>query len=178
MVVGVQGGQDGLAGDWLALPHVADTAVCGGFCQESAKTNVARQHSGNKISPVRLDLFSSNRLYAALEKAAYPDLPPPRTFRDWVRNSSGPPSLQIAIRELLDQPDTTKKADPPEWASRLEAKVDQLVIGAIADPEQRETVRRLAARLGVLPKPSAAGFDDLRDTEDRDAAAPGGQGSS
>lgn len=102
-----------------------------------------------------------------------------QTLKRW--RASGIPQDRIedvveAVQGLVA--DTTKEAAPPEWAERLEAKVDQLVIGAIADPVQRETVRRLAARLGVLPKPSVEGFDDLPDMGGQGASVPGGQGSS
>lgn len=74
-------------------------------------------------------------------------------------------------------PEIQIEAAPP-WAERLEAKVDQLVIGAVVNPVHRLALRGLVSRLGVLPKPSAEGFGDLLDTEDPGTAKREGQGAS
>ena len=117
---------------------------------------------------MRLDLFSQQRLHEALEAGGYKVSH--RTVRRWVEGDAIPDAAWT--RAILDVMGITKEAAPPEWAERLEAKVDQLVIGAIVDPEHREVVRRLAARLGVLPKPSSEGFDDLPGTGAPGGAAP------
>jgi hypothetical protein len=95
------------------------------------------------------------------------------TLNRWVRDHSEVPAVVERIVFELFGLEATKNA-PPEWAERLEAKVDYLVIGGIADPEHREVVRRLAARLGVLPRPSGEGFDDPLGTEGQGG---GGQGA-
>ena len=134
--------------------------------------------TSRRVKVVRYDLLHPKALRAALIKHMGEDYPVPqeRQVRRWISGDNPWPGwARKAVDEIHG---ITKEAAPPDWAERLEAKVDQLVIGAIADPEQREVVRRLAARLGVLPRPSAEGFDDLPDTEDPDAVTPGGQGSS
>jgi hypothetical protein len=98
------------------------------------------------------------------------------TLNRWHRDRREVPAVVERIVFELFGLEATKNA-PPEWAERLEAKVDQLVIGTVVDPVQRRALEGLVARLGVLPRPSSAGFDDLPDTEARGTEAPTGQGA-
>ena len=104
---------------------------------------------GVTCAVVRLDLFSSGRLYTALEEAGYPDLPSPRTLRDWIANDSGPKSLRLFLAEMLG---TTEEAPPP-WAEGLE---ERLTLEVRAN---RETiVAALAARVGEAVGEALAGL--------------------
>lgn len=66
---------------------------------------------------VRFDLFSSGRLYKALQEAKYPDLPAERTLRDWIKNDSAPEGARLFVTALL-QADIAKEP-PPDWAREL-----------------------------------------------------------
>lgn len=72
---------------------------------------------------MRFDLFSSGRLYKALEEAGYPDLPRPRTLQDWISNDSAPEGArQFVARNLLG---ITKDAPPSGESGALEWLVER-----------------------------------------------------
>ena len=74
---------------------------------------------------MRFDLFSSGRLYTALEAAEYPDLPRPRTLQDWITNDSAPEGARQFVAQLLEL-DAKKEPSEPGWVRRLEARLIEL----------------------------------------------------
>ena len=92
-----------------------------------------------------------------------------------------------AVAEIL--PGTTKEAAPPEWAERLEAKVDRLLVGqttvaeamveraitALAPADQLRQAEMLNQRLEELLRLRAEGSPEGSSAEGRDAEVPPGQ---
>ena len=122
--------------------------------------------------------------YANYAKVATALLVSRAAVADWAKGRSVTPYRLRQLEQLLRPDLQTKEAAPPEWAERLEQKVDAIyerqntvaatasrqVIEALADPERLAWVERLAAMIqGASPSTSSEGSDDPRDTE-----APGG----
>jgi hypothetical protein len=95
---------------------------------------------------VRFDLFSSGRLLAALEDAGYPGVPPDRTLRSWIQNDSAPDALRLFVSEVLLE---RKEAAPPEWAERLQERLDQIAEAqeSLAQAAKREVIEALGPAL-------------------------------
>jgi hypothetical protein len=108
---------------------------------------------------VRFDLFSSNRLYAALEKAKYPDLPRPRTLQDWIKNDSAPEGARLFVAEkvLGIKKDAAPEGaaeqllklwtgdQPPAWSNLQVSKVIEAI-----HQDRAEAMVAMARRLGRM----------------------------
>jgi hypothetical protein len=106
-------------------------------------------HNGNGRAyraSVRFDLFSSGRLLAALKEAGYPDLPAPRTLSWWIHNDAPPEALRVFVSEVVLQ---RKEAAPPEWAERLQERLDQIAEAqeSLAQAAKREVIEALGPAL-------------------------------
>lgn len=103
-----------------------------------------------------------------------------RTAQRWKKGETEPKpqDVRAIVRLVLSLAENEEEAAQPEWAGRLEAKVDQLVIEGLDDPVLQTALRGLVSRLGVLPKPSAEGFGDLLGKGGRGTRARGGRGAS
>lgn len=124
--------------------------------------------------------------YANYAKVATALLVSRAAVADWAKGKSVTPYRLRQLEQLLRPDLQTKEAAPPEWAERLEAKVDAIyarqtevadsasrhVIEALADPERLEWVERLAAMIRAeSATPSSEASDDPPGT-----GVPGGGG--
>ena len=150
-------------------PHDADSALSRRLCQAPAISNARRWTSRPYRAGVRFDLFSSGRLYKALEKAEYPDLPALRTLQDWIKNDSAPEGARRAVAELLG---TTKEAPRPEWAEGLEARIAQEVVNLLASPEQVEAAIAGVEHLAELQRQLDGQHDGETEPQDQVGSKP------
>jgi hypothetical protein len=139
-------------------------------------------------TPDWLSIFEAKALADALTRSGHSVSE--RTAQRWKKGETQPKPQDVrAILALLG---TTKGAAPPEWAERLQERVDSIyerqiqvgqdmagkVIEALAPLERLQAVEQLAEWLATLPPPSDADPLDLPDTEVRGTGAPGGRASS
>ena len=143
-------------------PHDADSALSRRLCQAPAISNARRWASRPYRAGVRFDLFSSGRLYKALQKAEYPDLPALRTLQDWIKNDSAPAGARRAVAELLG----TRKESPPAWAEGLADDAAEKAVSKLVPPELLGAAHRLLADLTGLEPPSVEADDATREARD------------
>jgi hypothetical protein len=139
-------------------------------------------------TPDWLSIFEAKALADALTRSGHSVSE--RTAQRWKKGETQPKPQDVrAILALLG---TTKEAAPPEWAERLQERVDSIyerqiqvgqdmagkVIEALAPLERLQAVEQLAEWLATLPPPSDVDPHDLPDTEVRGTGAPGGRASS
>jgi hypothetical protein len=139
-------------------------------------------------TPDWLSIFEAKALADALTRSGHSVSE--RTAQRWKKGETQPKPQDVrAILALLG---TTKEAAPPEWAERLQERVDSIyerqiqvgqdmagkVIEALAPLERLQAVEQLAEWLATLPPPSDVAPLDLPDTEVRGTGAPGGRASS
>jgi hypothetical protein len=139
-------------------------------------------------TPDWLSIFEAKALADALTRSGHSVSE--RTAQRWKKGETQPKPQDVrAILALLG---TTKEAAPPEWAERLQERVDSIyerqiqvgqdmagkVIEALAPLERLQAVEQLAEWLATLPPPSSEAPHDLPDMEVRGTGAPGGRASS
>jgi hypothetical protein len=136
---------------------------------------------GVPYAAVDLSVFEAKALALALTEHGHSVSE--RTVQRWKSGTTKPKPQDIrAIRALVGSLDIQKEAAPPDWAERLEAKVDSIlerqdvvgetyarqVIEALATPELMEWQQRIAKYLAALPSPS-----DEAPADSGGAPAPG-----